>query len=570
MNPRWYQTEAVEAFFNFLIREPKRNPCIVAPTGSGKSLMIAMIAQRVVRDFGRRIIVLQHRKELVEQNADKIRTLLPEVPVGIYSAGLKSRDTDQPILLAGIQSIYSRASEVGIRDLVLVDEAHLIPHEGDGMYQRFLKDLVGYNPHARIGGLTATPFRTDDGPLCGPTSILNKVCYDIPIKRLIDEGYLCQLVTKSADATVDVSKVTVRGHEFVNYELEACFNEEAKVLAACQEIVARTQDRDSVLVFCSGVDHAEKVALTISDLIKDVAGVVTGKTDPLTRASTLDEFREGRMKYLSNCDVLTTGYDSPRIDAIAVLRATLSPGLFAQMVGRGLRTHESKQNCLVLDFGGNFERHGALDDPHYGKGREHGEKTGEAPVKKCPACGEEVLLAERQCLCGFEFPDQKRELKHDVKPDENAQPFMQPQEPEVWTVRRWSFNFHEKKQKSTEEKKPPTLRIDYHCVPVGYAALVETKISEWVCLQHKEGSFPHRKACNWWEQHRDSPVGDINDAIEIWANDGFRMPATITTTLDGRFYRIESRTFDDECQVEKPEEARELVTVNYLDEDIPF
>lgn len=570
ITPRWYQREAEQAFWDFLIAHPKKNPLIVFPTGAGKSISIGMIADRTVRAYGRRIIVIQHRKELIQQNAEKIKAFLSEVPIGIYSAGLKSRDTDQPVLLAGIQSIYNKAHEVGVRDLLLVDEAHLIPHDGEGMYQRFIGDLLKYNPHLRVGGLTATPFRTDHGPLCTPTTILNKVCYEVPIKRLIEEGHLCQLVTKTADNTVDVSKVTIRGHEYVNYELEACFSEEAKVKAACQEIVARTQDRNSVLIFCSGVDHAEKVALTISDMIRDVVGVVTAKTDPLIRASILGQFGCGAMKYLVNRDLLTTGNDIPRIDAIAVLRATLSPGLFAQIVGRGLRKHDRKKNCLVLDFGGNFERHGALDDPDYGRNSKHGGKTGEAPTKRCPACGEEVLLVTSQCPCGFEFPDRRRELKHDTKPDEDAEPFLTPKEPESWEVVRWSFAYHEKKQKAGEEKKPPTLRVDYWCKPLGAQdVIVETKISEWVCLEHDPVSWVYRKACRWWEQHTNYPVGDIQEAITLWTNDVFRMPQTITTSLDGKWPRIDSRTFADELpKVNVPVE--ELAAVAPCDDDIPF
>ena len=167
MELRPYQAEAVEAVYNHL-RTKDNNPCIVLPTGTGKSVVIAKIVSDAVSQWGGRALILAHVKELLEQNAGKVKALCPEIPIGIFSAGLKSRDTDEPVIVAGIQSVYEKACDLGAFDLIIVDEAHLIAPDGDGMYRTFLKDMKVINPKVRVIGLTATPFRLKGGLICQP------------------------------------------------------------------------------------------------------------------------------------------------------------------------------------------------------------------------------------------------------------------------------------------------------------------------------------------------------------------------------------------------------------------
>ncbi len=132
MQLRPYQQAAVDAVYEHL-RSRDDNPCVVLPTGAGKSLVIGKIASDAVSLWGGRVLVLAHVKELLEQNADKIRRICPDLSVGIYSAGLKRRDTDTPVLVAGIQSVYKRACELEPFDLVVIDECHLISKD-TGIY----------------------------------------------------------------------------------------------------------------------------------------------------------------------------------------------------------------------------------------------------------------------------------------------------------------------------------------------------------------------------------------------------------------------------------------------------
>jgi superfamily II DNA or RNA helicase len=345
MIPRHYQKSAHDATWQYLSNQ-SGEPLIVLPTGAGKSLVIAMLVEQA-RKFDARVIVLQHRKELIEQNAEKIQILLPDIKIGIYSAGLNSRDTEADVVCAGIQSVHSKAHEFGRRELILIDEVHLVSGKDDSMYGKFLADIRAINPRARMVGLTATPFRTGEGPICGKDKLFQRICYEAFTGDLIREGWLCPVTNKPADATVDTSKIKRRGSEFVNSDMARAFDSGDKVELACGEIVAKCHDRHSVLVFSAGVEHAEHVAETLRTLTGERVGLVTGDTMPIERVASLSAFKAQELRWLVNCDVLTTGFDAPCIDAIAVLRATMSPGLFAQIVGRGLRNHESKTECIA-------------------------------------------------------------------------------------------------------------------------------------------------------------------------------------------------------------------------------
>jgi DNA repair protein RadD len=215
MQLRPYQQEAVEAIYRHL-RERDDNPCAVIPTAGGKTPVMATVCRDAVGQWQGRVLILAHVKELLQQAVEKLNAVAPELmlQVGIYSAGLKRRDKEHPIIVAGIQSVYKRACELDSFDLVIVDEAHMIPPEGDGMYRQFLSDAKVVNPHLRVIGLTATPFRMTTGSICGQENILNAVCYEIGVRELIAQGYLCSLVSKAGREKVDTGNLHIRAGEF--------------------------------------------------------------------------------------------------------------------------------------------------------------------------------------------------------------------------------------------------------------------------------------------------------------------------------------------------------------------
>lgn len=511
---RPYQEEAKTAVYNHL-RAGDDNPCVVIPTAGGKTPVIAAICKDAVGLWQGRVLILAHVKELLEQTTDKLRKVCPEVKFGVYSAGLRRRDTEQSVIIAGIQSMYKKACELGSFNLVIVDEAHLIPPDGEGMYRQFLVDAKVVNPEARVIGLTATPFRVKSGLICGPENILNAICYEIGVRELIRDGYLCPLVTKVGIQKTDTGQLHVRGGEFVASETEELMDQEALVQAACAEIVALTHDRRSCLIFTAGVKHGQHVAKVIQETSGQECGFVCGETPATQRDQLLGRFRSGVLRYLANVNVLTTGFDAPNIDCVALLRPTMSPGLFYQMCGRGFRLHPSKLNCLVLDFAGNVLRHGPVDQI---RGRETASNgSGEAPVKECPECHSVIAAGYAACPdCGYQFPPPERQ-GHEATASEAGILSGQVTDTE-YDVQDITYSVHTKR--GATEEAPKTFRVDYR---LG----LDHWQSEFVCFEHD--GYARQKAIAWWRQRSPDPVPDTAErAVEIAEGGGVAHTEKIT------------------------------------------
>jgi DNA repair protein RadD len=522
---RPYQREAIDAVYRHL-RTRDDNPCAVIPTAGGKTPIIASICKDAVGLWKGRVLILAHVKELLEQAAEKLQAVCPEVPFGIYSAGLNRRDQREPVIVAGIQSIWKRACEFDPFDLVIVDEAHLIPPEGDGMYRQFLDDARTVNPNLRIVGCTATPFRLKSGMICTPDGFLNHVCYEVGVRELIVQGYLCPLVTKAGIAKANVDSLHARGGEFIAGEVEDLMDQAHLVEAACEEIVGHAANRNAVLIFASGVKHGEHIVVTLKARHGIECGFVTGDTPDKERDAILARFKAGGLKYLCNVNVLTTGFDAPHIDCVALVRPTLSPGLYYQMVGRGFRLHPTKTNCLVLDFGGNVLRHGPVDQIRI-KDRDAG--GGPAPAKECPECHTVVAAGYSKCPeCGFEFPPPERS-KHEAKATE-AGILSGQVTVEKHAVQEVFYSVHSKR--GAGDDAPKSLRVDYK---VGWHKYQ----SEWVCLEHE--GFARQKAVAWWMKRSHDPVpATAQEAVDI-ANNGGLAPTksiTVRTVTGEEFSRI--------------------------------
>lgn len=488
---RHYQRESIDAAYAHM-RVSQAPTLIVLPTGSGKSAVIATMAKEAI-GWGGRVLILSHVRELIGQVAETIRRVWgdPFAPVGIYSAGLKSRDTQDAIICAGIQSVHKRACELGRFDLILVDECHLLPPDGDGMYRRLLADLRTINPNVRLVGLTATDFRMDCGYIHGPGKLFESVCYEAKVRDLIDQKFLCALRGKNGGIP-DLSGVHLRGGEYIPAELESCMTEDGKVEAACAEIMRYGAGRKAMLVFCCGVKHAGMVreALTKGG---NEAPVIVGDTPSDERAALIDRFKSGSLKCLVSVGVLTTGFDAPHVDLIVLLRPTQSAGLYCQMVGRGLRIHPSKADCLVLDLAGVITEHGPVDAIEIREKKKG--KAGDAPVKTCPQCQEILPAAAVICNgCGFEFPRETArhdEYAHDVAPLVEHK--------EDWhEVTSVDWAVHTKKTKNAATGAvtpvagaPQTLRVTYDYP-------YHQNSSEWVCFGHS--GFARNKAEDWWHE----------------------------------------------------------------------
>lgn len=401
-------------------------------------------------------------------------------------------------------------------DGILVHNCHRIPPTGAGMYQTLLTGLRYINPHLRLIGLTATPYRMGQGyQWDGEDALFDGPSYQIDMGALIRLGYLSPLTTAPVVSRANLSQVKTRQGDFVEGDLERAMDSITD--QACREMVDIGSDRRKWIVFCVGVSHAENVTRTLRDL-GVTAELVTGETPNEIRDAIVDRFRAGEIRALVNVMVLTTGFDVPDVDMLVFLRPTMSPGLFVQMAGRGTRLAEGKTDCLILDFARNLDRHGPVDKigaPSSGTG-----EPGEAPTKNCPACGTTMYAGATTCpSCGLEMPRDPEKKLTSRASDAKAISDDRPERRAVFGV---SFSLHRK------EGKPDSMRVEYDCG-------LQT-VRQWICPHH--GDYARYKAEKWWARHIESEMpASIGEMIEA-ARMSCRPITTIWTKANGKFEEV--------------------------------
>ena len=538
---RPYQQESINAVLQYW-RNGGGNPLVDLATGLGKSVVIGKLTRDLTETYpDMRVLMLVHVRELVAQNFQALVKLWPQAPAGIYSAGLGRRDAHHQITFASIQSVYKRARDIGPRDLILIDEAHLVPSGGDGMYRTLIDALRKDRPDLRVAGFSATPYRMDSGRLDqGEARLFDEVVYSYGVGAGIRDGWLSPLISKASATEIDVSGVAKRGGEFISGALEAAVDQDRITTAAVAEMLRYGADRRSWLVFCAGVKHAHNVR----DAIR-AQGIscetITGETDAGNRARWVADFKSERLRCLTNANVLTTGFDAPGLDLIAMLRPTLSTGLYVQMCGRGTRLAEGKTNCLVLDFAGVVRRHGPVDTVEIRPKKEGGGKEGavdEATVraKSCPHCDSLQSLAALICEdCGYVWPVEAPKPRHDETADDT--PILSTEAsaliPEDVPVLRWEVRRHEK------FGAPDSMRVVYFAGLMTYP--------EWVTFEHP--GFARRKAERWWRQHGGAePIPEtVDDGMARFGE--LIRPDVIQTRRSGRWHEIVGRRFPQSQEV---------------------
>jgi len=519
---RDYQQRAIDKLYEWF-PENDGNPCLVLPTGAGKSHVIAALCKDALRQWPEtRVLMLTHVKELIEQNAEKMLQHWPNAPLGIYSASVGRRDIGEPITFAGIMSVRKKARAIGRIDLVLVDECHLINHKETGSYREFINDLREINPHLRVVGLTATPYRLGHGVITDKPALFDALVEPVTIEELVLQGYLAPLRSKITKLKLDTSGVHTRGGEFIESELQAAVDVRSNNEAVVDEVIARAEGRKAWLFFCSGVEHAEHIAGILSERGVPSA-CIHGMTPKAERERLLGEYKSGRLRALTNANVLTTGFDYPDIDLIAMVRPTKSAGLYMQMAGRGMRLKSHTDHCLVLDFAGVVEMHGpvvAVEPP-----RRKGEEGGETPVKVCESCGELCHISLRHCsTCGAPFPEpEKKEFKlHNID--------IMGIEGQELDVSEWKWRKHVSRTSGKD-----MLAVTY------YGALSDPQITEYLPVKH-EGYARERAIALLMKIARDSKANFSNMArtLEDFADimNNATPPKVVEFRKDGKFYRV--------------------------------
>lgn len=540
IEPRYYQREAVNELFAYYNEQQKRgNPLILMPTGTGKSIVLAMIVWRIMQMWpGQRLIMGTHSKKLVDQNSKKLQELWPGVPLGIHSDGLGRRDVSQPIIYGGIQSMIAYATEFGHRDILFVDEAQNISANDEAQWLLFIQALRNINPKLKVVGLTATGFRMGLGWLTnGP--IFTDVCYDLTsltaFNKLLAEGWLSPLI--SPRTTVGISRQGVKTSSNGDFVLKDAEKASMRVTwEALQDAARYKETRHVWLVFAGGIEHAEKTAEMLRALGISAVAVHSGnKQYPMSEAESdkrLADYQAGKYQACVNYGKLTTGFDHPQIDLIVMLRLTKSTVLWVQMLGRGTRPFEGnyylpqKQNCLVLDYARNIETLGPINDPVIP--RKKGEGSGDAPIKICYCCGAYNHISARWCAgCGEEF---EFAVKIKDAADGQNEPLRDNtpvyEEFDVWRV---FYRRHTSRNK-----------LDSLCV--SYSVKERTlPITEWISIE--SAGKARAEAEQWWMQRssEDCP-SSIDEALRVQAS--LRVPSKILVHTNVQFPRVVKCEYD--------------------------
>lgn len=537
---RPYQEEALRGLDLCWQSRAEANPIVVVPTGGGKSILIAESARRCLqRRRGARVIVATHVQELVDQNYRAMRRVWPDAPTGVYAAGLGRKDTWAQITFASVQSIYRSYADLGRTDLLMIDEAHLVSRKASGMYSQLIAGLREINPDCQLVGYTATPWRMDSGYLTEPYGddppLFDEIAYEISLLELIADGFLSPPVSIATKAQQSVKGVAKRGGEFVEADLDKAVNTRALNERIVRESVERSEGRRKWLCFGVTIDHCTRLA---DEFMRQgiPAAMVSGETPKGERRALIKAFREGKLRVLTSVNVLGTGFDVPDVDMIIAARPTCSPGLWLQQAGRGLRTADGKDNCLILDFAGNTLRFGLLDQIKGISKREKKAPVEEVSVKSCELCGAYSPKTSEYCTgCGAAFPapqkaPQDRESKLVAKAHDGrvATDLTELQWRPVLGV---SYHRHSK------PGKPDSLRVTYQ-VPGEFFG-----ISQWVCLEH-HGEIAQKYAHSWWRRAAPgtSIPATVSEALAM-APHTIPCPRRILVRPEGRFWRIEKADY---------------------------
>ncbi len=397
---RPYQKESVHAVVRHF-RKSDDPALIVLPTGAGKSLVISELG-RIARG---RVLVLAHVKELVEQNHSKYESY--GLKASIFSAGLGRKEACDQVVFGSVQSVVRNlpffdpkdSSEVGGNvpfTLLVIDECHRVSLDDNSSYHKVITHLRRHNPKLKILGLTATPYRLGMGWLYNDfvgdqgrgklrtqqPRFFKSCLFELPLSYMVDNGYLTP--PKQLDAAVvwyDFSSLSQsRFGGYQEQDLNTLLRGEGRATKAIiEQVVHHAEIRQGVMIFAATVEHAKEI---ITYLPKGEAALVVGDTPSPERSRLIDAFKARQLKYLVNVSVLTTGFDAPHVDVIAILRPTESVALYQQIVGRGLRLSEGKTDCLVMDFAGNPY---SIFSPEIGEPRPDSKAV--PVVIDCPVCG---------------------------------------------------------------------------------------------------------------------------------------------------------------------------------------
>lgn len=405
---RPYQQESVDAVVDHI--KKRLSPCLLElATGAGKSLIVSAIAKYLKGVAPqKRVLCIAPSLELIVQNHAKYTEWYKE-PASIYCASAGSKDLRHSVIFASPVSALKNINKIARMGVsgIIIDEAHGVTQTMLSLIkaiQEYEIDGVQINDKVRIIGMTATPYRTGTGYIYSSdhsgdepvyydddkarNPYYSRLLYRVTAGELIAQSFLSKVRIGEGDEHYDTSVLEKdKKGEFTKSSVSKAFNGNTKTERIVQKIISYAESRMGVMIFAATISHAQEI---VGYLPSDCTRLVTGNkkiTSDKDREIYIKEFKARRVKYLVNVDVLTTGFDAPHVDLIAVMRATESPGLLQQIVGRGLRLHPDKEDCLILDFAENIDRHNLKDDIFTPEIKNKAIAGESVPIQvECPAC----------------------------------------------------------------------------------------------------------------------------------------------------------------------------------------
>lgn len=370
LTPYWYQQEADEAILQALTAATNTNPIAAIVTGGGKALLAAMLVEDIVRRWPQaRVMVLAPSMELVAQNVQEASGFLAPALVarlGVYCAGLKMKDRQSQILYGSPQSVARQVARFGHIDFVVVDEAHTFD-TNTKTGKAIVEGLRKNNPNVRFIGLTATDYRMKGAKVVPLTQcgLFDTRVYDLTsgrkFNRLVREGVISPIVAPTLRfPQIDTEGVKTKGGDFDEAELA---KRAMEVTQACVAIaLEHAAERKHFMWFAVNVEHARMIQKALTDR-GESAVLIHGELEKGERVDGIEAYLSKQHRHIVSVAMLTTGFNAKFVDCLVILRPTKSLPLFRQIVGRGFRVYPGKDNCFVLDAGGNFTRHGPINAP---------------------------------------------------------------------------------------------------------------------------------------------------------------------------------------------------------------
>lgn len=520
---REYQQRAIDRLYaSWMTHAAEHTPLVVMPTGSGKSIVIAELVRLLFETWPEdhpRTVVLVPSKELAEQNAEKLSSVLPaNRSVGYYSASLGQKRQDADVVVATIGSIYRDAHLLGSIRCVVIDEAHLVSPSGQGRYRQFLNDLSRYCQIVVVG-LTATPFRGNGVWLTdGDDPLFHGIACEIKMAELLESGYLAPLI-RPVDAIA--TRIDTEGLSVVSgdYRIDDLAERvEQYIPGVVRDTIALARERRKWIAFTPNVATADSLAAHFVEAGVSAA-VVCGETPKRDRERLVAEFRAGRIRCLVTVLALATGFDVPDVDCVIWCRPTRSPVLYVQGAGRGTRTAPGKRDCLWLDFSETTSRLGPIDTIR-GKARRKAGDGRTAPYAVCPECAAHVRPASLLACpeCGHQLREQEEQAARSAS---NAAILSGTQLPLVTTYPVTDVRY----ARHAKMGAPDSLRVDYF-------SGIRKVVSEWVHIERD--SWAGTRAAQWWSRRTGVPVPQsVSEALVCAPN--LLRPAAVRVDESGRW-----------------------------------